>query len=61
VYTVFSAPNYIDRAGNMAAVAVLANQGGNLVPEFKQFGHQPHPDIESGAYMPGKSLDPAKR
>jgi len=61
VYTVFSAPNYIDRAGNMAAVAVLTNQGGNLVPEFKQFGHQPHPDIESGAYMPGKSLDPAKR
>lgn len=30
VITVFSAPNYIDRAGNMAAVAVLTNQGGNL-------------------------------
>ena len=30
VVTVFSAPNYIDRAGNLAAVAVLTNQGGNL-------------------------------
>jgi hypothetical protein len=28
VYTVFSAPNYIDRAGNMAAVAVVTNQVG---------------------------------
>mmetsp|Transcript_34997 Transcript_34997/g.74573 ORF Transcript_34997/g.74573 Transcript_34997/m.74573 type:complete len:439 (+) Transcript_34997:101-1417(+) len=59
VYTVFSAPNYIDRAGNMAAVAVLTNKGGNLDPEFKQFRHQPHPDIPAGAYMPGKSLAPA--
>lgn len=59
VYTVFSAPNYIDRAGNLAAVAVLTNNGGSLVPEFKQFQHQPHPDIPSGAYMPGKSLAPA--
>lgn len=60
VYTVFSAPNYIDRAGNLAAVAVVTNKGGNLVNEFKQFKHQPHPDIETGAYMPGKSLAPAK-
>merc|ERR1719414_2681187 len=59
VYTVFSAPNYIDRAGNMAAVAVLTNKGGSLEKEFKQFGHQPHPDIPSGAYMPGKPLAPA--
>lgn len=59
VITVFSAPNYIDRAGNMAAVAVLTNKGGNLEKEFVQFKHQPHPDIESGAYMPGKSLAPA--
>jgi len=59
LHTVFSAPNYIDRAGNMAAVAVLTNKGGSLTPEFKQFKHQPHPDIPSGAYMPGKSLAPA--
>jgi len=61
LYTVFSAPNYIDRSGNLAAVAVLTNKGGSLsAPEFKQFKHQPHPDIPSGAYMPGKSLAPAK-
>jgi len=59
LYTVFSAPNYIDRAGNMAAVAVVTNNGGNLVPEFVTFTHQPHPDIPSGAYMPGKQLAPA--
>lgn len=59
VYTVFSAPNYIDKAGNMAAVAVLTNKGGSLEKEFVQFAHQPHPEIESGAYMPGKSLAPA--
>lgn len=59
LYTVFSAPNYIDRAGNMAAVAVLTNKGGSLEKEFKTFTHQPHPDIPSGAYMPGKSLAPA--
>lgn len=60
VYTVFSAPNYIDRAGNMAAVAVLTNKGGSLEKEFVQFSHQPHPPIESGAYMPGKALAPKK-
>jgi diadenosine tetraphosphatase ApaH/serine/threonine PP2A family protein phosphatase len=58
VYTVFSAPNYIDRAGNLAAVAVLTNTGGDLKPEFKQFKHQPHPDIPTGAYMPGGALAP---
>lgn len=59
VYTVFSAPNYIDKAGNLAAVAVLTNNGGSLDIDFKQFKHQPHPDIPAGAYMPGKSLAPA--
>jgi len=60
VYTVFSAPNYIDKAGNLAAVAVVTNKGGTLQPpEFKQFKHQPHPDIPAGAYMPGKELAPA--
>lgn len=61
VYTVFSAPNYIDAAGNLAAVAIVTNKGGELQSEFSQFAHQPHPDIESGAYMPGKSLAPPKR
>lgn len=51
VFTVFSAPNYIDRAGNMAAVAVLTNQGGSLEKEFIQFTHQPHPDVPSGFYI----------
>ncbi|CAK9019009.1 Serine/threonine-protein phosphatase 5 [Durusdinium trenchii] len=37
VITVFSAPNYIDRAGNLAAVAVLTNQGGNLDKQFPVF------------------------
>jgi len=60
LYTVFSAPNYIDKAGNLAAVAVVTNSGGTLgPPEFIQFKHQPHPDIPSGAYMPGKQLAPA--
>lgn len=60
VYTVFSAPNYIDKAGNLAAVAVITNKGGTLSPpEFIQFKHQPHPDIPAGAYMPGKELAPA--
>lgn len=35
VHTVFSAPNYIDKAGNLAAVAVLTNTGGTLTPDFK--------------------------
>jgi serine/threonine-protein phosphatase 5 len=60
VYTVFSAPNYIDRAGNLAAVSVITNTGGTLNPEFKQFKHQPHPDIPTGAYAPGKELAPKK-
>jgi len=59
LYTVFSAPNYIDRAGNLAAVAVLTNKGGSLEPDFIQFKNQPHPDVPSGAYMPGKELAPS--
>lgn len=58
VFTVFSAPNYIDKAGNLAAVAVLTNNGGTMTPEFKQFKHQPHPDIKTGSYMPGGALAP---
>jgi len=59
VITVFSAPNYVDKAGNKAAVAVLTNQGGSLQgPEFIQFEAQPHPDVPSGAYSAGGPLHP---
>jgi len=56
--TVFSAPNYIDRVGNKAAVVVLTNRDGLLERKFKQFEHQPHPDVPSGAYAPGGILAP---
>lgn len=57
--TVFSAPNYVDKAGNRAAVAVMTNQGGSLsTPEFIQYDAQPHPDIPSGAYAVGGPLHP---
>mmetsp|Transcript_51828 Transcript_51828/g.93048 ORF Transcript_51828/g.93048 Transcript_51828/m.93048 type:complete len:611 (-) Transcript_51828:15-1847(-) len=57
--TVFSAPNYVDKAGNMAAVAVLTNDGSKLTgPEFLQYSAQPHPDVPSGAYAVGGPLHP---
>lgn len=57
--TVFSAPNYVDKAGNMAAVAVLTNDGTKLAgPEFLQYSAQPHPDVPSGAYAVGGPLHP---
>mmetsp|Transcript_116001 Transcript_116001/g.323074 ORF Transcript_116001/g.323074 Transcript_116001/m.323074 type:complete len:642 (+) Transcript_116001:82-2007(+) len=57
--TVFSAPNYVDKAGNLASVAVLTNQGGKLQgPEFIQYQAQPHPDVPSGAYAVGGPLAP---
>jgi len=60
VVTVFSAPNYVDKAGNMASVAVLTNRGGSLgTPEFLQYSAQPHPDVPSGAYAVGGPLHPA--
>eukprot|EP00913_Durusdinium_trenchii_P026417 g24785.t1 len=57
--TVFSAPNYVDKAGNMASVAVLTNDGTKLAgPEFIQYSAQPHPDVPSGAYAAGGPLHP---
>lgn len=57
--TVFSAPNYVDKAGNLAAVAVLTNDGTKLSgPEFIQYSAQPHPDVPSGAYAVGGPLHP---
>jgi len=62
VYTVFSGPNYKDNVGNLAAIAVLTNRGGLLEKEkkFIQFKHQPHPDVPSGAYIPGNALAPSR-
>ncbi|CAE8599886.1 unnamed protein product [Polarella glacialis] len=57
--TIFSAPNYVDKAGNLAAVAVLTNTGSQLQgPEFLQYAAQPHPDVPSGAYAVGGPLHP---
>jgi len=57
--TVFSAPNYVDKAGNMASVAIMKNEGGTLTkPEFVQYSAQPHPDVPSGAYAVGGPLHP---
>ncbi|CAE7765662.1 pph-5 [Symbiodinium sp. CCMP2456] len=57
--TVFSAPNYVDKAGNMASVAVLTNDGAKMAgPEFVQYSAQPHPDVPSGAYAVGGPLHP---
>jgi len=57
--TIFSAPNYVDKAGNKAAVAILKNQNGKLQqPEFLQYEAQPHPDVPSGAYAVGGPLHP---
>jgi diadenosine tetraphosphatase ApaH/serine/threonine PP2A family protein phosphatase len=58
--TIFSAPNYVDKAGNKAAVAVLTNTGGNQLagPEYIQYEAQPHPDVPSGAYAVGGPLHP---
>ncbi|CAE7499600.1 PAPP5 [Symbiodinium pilosum] len=57
--TVFSAPNYVDKAGNMASVAVLTNDGTKMAgPEFVQYSAQPHPDVPSGAYAVGGPLHP---
>jgi len=57
--TVFSAPNYVDKAGNRASVAVLTNNGGALgKPDMIQYDAQPHPDVPSGAYAAGGPLHP---
>jgi len=59
VLTIFSAPNYVDKAGNRAAVAVMTADGGSLSkPEFIQYDAQPHPDVPSGAYAAGGPLHP---
>lgn len=59
VITIFSAPNYVDKAGNRAAVAVMTAQGGSLSkPQFIQYDAQPHPDVPSGAYAAGGPLHP---
>ncbi|CAE7816782.1 Ech1 [Symbiodinium sp. KB8] len=66
-----SKPSHVDKAGNMASVAVLTNDGlsaflnsGFMLsskltgPEFVQYSAQPHPDVPSGAYAVGGPLHP---
>ena len=49
----------MDKAGNMASVAVLTNDGTKMAgPEFVQYSAQPHPAVPSGAYAVGGPLHP---
>ena len=45
--TVFSAPNYVDRGGNLGAVITFEGEKMGYV----QFKHSPHPDIPPMHYM----------
>ena len=45
--TVFSAPNYVDRGGNLGAVVVFVGEKMSHL----QFRHSPHPDVPPMAYM----------
>ncbi|GAA5825213.1 hypothetical protein JCM11251_006147 [Rhodosporidiobolus azoricus] len=48
--TVFSAPNYVDQVGNLAAFVTLDDTG---EMSFTTFSEQPHPDIKPMAYAGG--------
>ncbi|KAK4054960.1 Palmitoyl-protein thioesterase 1 [Microbotryomycetes sp. JL221] len=48
--TVFSAPNYVDQVGNLAAFATIDETG---EMEFVTFSEQPHPPIRAMAYAGG--------
>jgi serine/threonine-protein phosphatase 5 len=57
VVAVFSAPNYVDKAGNMASIAVLTNEGGKLNKLTSiQYQAKLHADVSSGAYALGGPL-----
>jgi len=45
LYTVFSAPNYMDVGGNKGAFLTVANEGGSLVATPTQFDKSEHPDV----------------
>jgi len=49
VVTVFSAPNYCDRAGNRGAVCVLHGDDVSM-PEFRKFDAAEHPKVDNLAY-----------
>ncbi|KAK7472674.1 Palmitoyl-protein thioesterase 1 [Stygiomarasmius scandens] len=48
--TVFSAPNYVDQAGNKGAFIRIDSTGHQ---EYRQFEAQPHPPIKPMAYVQG--------
>ena len=47
LFTVFSAPNYVDKGGNLGAVVIFEQDKMGFV----QFKHSAHPDIEPMMYM----------
>lgn len=51
--TVFSAPNYVDQVGNLAAFARI-DSSGEL--KFTTFSAQPHPNVRPMAYAAGECI-----
>jgi serine/threonine-protein phosphatase 5 len=45
LYTVFSAPNYMDTGGNSGAFLTVKNEGGTLTITPTEFNKTPHPDV----------------
>jgi len=45
LYTVFSAPNYMDTGGNKGAFMTLKNEGGTLTVTPTEFDRSEHPDV----------------
>ena len=50
VFTLFSAPNYCDRGGNVGAVIVFENESPQRMT-FLKFKAVPHPDVAPMAYL----------
>jgi serine/threonine-protein phosphatase 5 len=46
LYTVFSAPDYMDTGGNQGAYITVENVGGNCVVKPNSFNKTPHPDLK---------------
>ncbi len=51
--TIFSAPNYCDFTGNMAA---FINMDISLKPQYVQFAAVPHPNIGPMAYAQSRGM-----
>jgi serine/threonine-protein phosphatase 5 len=45
LYTVFSAPDYMDTGGNKGAIISITNEGGELKITPIEFGKTPHPEL----------------